>query len=49
MLLIIKYLNAVIADPDIMGTFVSRDIKGTVIFAEFWAEEGFKSLFHILL
>jgi hypothetical protein len=34
--------TAIVGDPDLFGSLVSQDLKGTVLIANFWREEDYR-------
>jgi predicted RND superfamily exporter protein len=36
--------TAIVGDPDLFGSLVSRDLKGTVLIANFWHDENYRSV-----
>jgi len=37
--------NAILNNPAVLGTFVSKDLKGTVILCDFWGDKRYKEIY----
>lgn len=43
-----RHRTAIVEDPDLFGSIVSRDLKGTVLIANFWDEKDYRSIYTAL-
>lgn len=43
-----RHRTAITEDPDLFGSIVSRDLKGTVLIANFWSEKDYRSIYKAL-
>jgi predicted RND superfamily exporter protein len=43
-----RHRTAITEDPDLFGSIVSRDLKGTVLIANFWSEKDYRSIYKTL-
>ena len=43
-----RHRTAIVEDPDLFGSIVSRDLKGTVLIANFWSEKEYRSIYKAL-
>lgn len=43
-----RHRTAIVEDPDLFGTLVSRDLKGTVLIANFWHEKDYRHIYRDL-
>jgi predicted RND superfamily exporter protein len=43
-----RHRTAIVEDPDLFGSIVSRDLKGTVLIANFWDEKDYRYIYKAL-
>lgn len=43
-----RHRTAIVEDPDLFGSIVSRDLKGTVLIANFWSEKDYRDIYAAL-
>lgn len=43
-----RHRTAIVEDPDLFGSIVSRDLKGTVLIANFWDEKDYRYIYTAL-